>query len=191
VVMETLRQAFDIAAPMWTQALERLSWSHGLVTVAYLLAAWFCLMNGHIARAAGETHKIWLLAASVLCLLGANTLLQVEVLLTHMLRAIAKMEGWYGGRRELQYAVVGLLALLAWPVWLRLRTAFNSSHSASGPVVWGLTLVLLVFVLRLVSAHGTDALLNLRVLGLSLGRLTELAGLGLVMHGCLRCLRLR
>lgn len=189
--METLRQAFDIAAPIWTLALERLSWSHGLVTAAYLLGAWLCLMNGHIARAAAETHKVWLLAASALCLLAANTLLQAEVLLTHVLRTIAKMEGWYGGRRELQYAVVGLLVLLAWPVWLRLRTAFKTSHSASGPVLWGLTLVLLVFVLRLVSAHGFDALLNLRLLGLSLGRLTELAGLGLVMHGCLRCLRLR
>ena len=189
--METFRQAFDIAVPVWTQALERLSWSHGLVTAVYLLAAWFCLMNGHIARAAGETYKVWLVAASALCLLGANTLLQAEVLLTHVLRAFAKMEGWYGGRRELQYAMVGLLALLAWPLWLRLRTAFRTSHSAAEPVVWGLTLVLLVFVLRLVSAHGFDALLNLRLAGLSLGRLAELVGLGLVMHGCLRCLRLR
>lgn len=189
--METFLQAFDTAAPVWTLALERLSWRHGLVTAAYLLAAWFCLMNGHIARAARETHKVWLLAAGALCLLGANTLLQAEVLLTHVLRAIAKMDGWYGDRRELQYAVVGLLALLAWPLWLQLRTAFKTSHSAAEPVVWGLTLVLLVFVLRMVSAHGFDALLNLRLAGLSLGRLAELAGLGLVMHGCLRCLRLR
>lgn len=189
--MEAFLQAFDIAAPIWILALERLSWSHGLVTTGYLLAAGLCLMNGHIARAAGETHKVWLLAASALCLLGANTLLQVEVLLTHVLRAIAKMEGWYGGRRELQYAVVGLLALLAWPLLMRLRTAFRTSNSASVPLVWGLTLVLLVFVLRLVSAHGTDALLNLRLVGLSMGRLAELAGLGLVVHGSLRCLRLR
>lgn len=189
--METFLQAFGAAAPLWEQALERLSWGHGLVMAGYLLAAWLCLMNGHIARAAGETHKVWLLAASALCLLAANTLLQVEVLLIHVLRSIAKMEGWYGGRRELQYAMVGLLALLAWPLWLRLRTALRTSHSASGPLVWGLTLVLLVFVLRLVSAHGTDALLNLRLIGLSLGRLLEFSGLGLVMHGSWRCLRLR
>jgi len=189
--MDTLLQAFDMAVPIWAQALGRVSWSHGVFTAIYLLAAWLCLLNGHIARAARETHKVWCVAAAALCLLAANTLLQSEVLLTHVLRAIAKSQGWYGGRRELQYAVVGLLALLGWLVWLRLRSAFTTSHSASEPVVWGLTLVLLVFALRLVSAHGTDAVLNLRLAGLSMGRLTELAGLGLVVHGSLRCLRLR
>lgn len=189
--METLLLAFDMATPVWVQTLERLSWGHGLITASYLLAAWLCLLNGHIAQAARERHKVWLLAAGALCLLGANTLLQSEILVTHLLRTIAKAEGWYGGRRALQYTVVGLLVLLAWPIWLRLRTAFKISHSASGPVVWGLTLVLLVFGLRLVSAHGTDAVLNQRLSGLSVGRILELAGLGLVMHGCLRCLRMR
>jgi hypothetical protein len=53
----------------------------------------------------------------------------------------------------------------------------------------GLLALLLLFAVRLVSAHGTDAVLNVRLLGVSIGRLFELACLAWVMWGALFSLR--
>jgi len=50
-------------------------------------------------------------------------------------------------------------------------------------VALGLAALLLIFSLRVVLTHATDTLLNWRLGGLSVGRLLEFAGIGLVVHG--------
>ncbi len=189
--METLVQALVDAVTVWEQAILQLSWYHGLIVAAYLGAAWLCFLNGYNARREGVAHAIWYVAAVALSLLAANTVLLGDVLVTHTLRSLAKQEGWYGQRRSLQYGTVAVLALLALWFASRLARAFAASDAASVPVALGLTLLLALLALRTVSVHGIDALINLRVAGVSVGRWLEFAGIGLVVRTAFQGLRLR
>ena len=187
--MEVLVQAFADAVPVWEDVLLQLSWHHGFIVTAYLGAAWLCLLNADIARNAGDRSFIWYLAAVVLSLLAVNTMLHVDVLATQILRSVSKLEGWYGLRRPWQYGTVAVLVLIALWTARRLGRAFAASDESSVPVASGLTLLLALLALSTVSLHDTDAFFNLRLAGVSFGRLTELVGIGLVLQGALRCLR--
>jgi len=189
--MEILAQAFFEAVSVWEQALRQLSWYHSLIVAAYLGAGWLCFLNGYHARNEGDTHAVWYVAATALSLLAANTALHGDVLVTHTLRALAKQEGWYGERRSWQYGTVAVLALIALRVASRLGRAFAASDEASIPVAMGLTLLLALLALRTVSVHGIDAIINLRVVGVSVGRWLEFAGIGLVLRAAFQSLRLR
>lgn len=189
--MEILAQAIADAVMVWEQALLQLNWYHGLIVTAYLGAAWLCVLNADIARNAGDASSIWYSAAIALSLLAANTVLHGDVLVTHTLRGLAKQEGWYGQRRSWQYGTVAVLVLIALWVASRLGHAFAASDQSSVPVALGLTLLLALLALRTVSVHGIDAIINLRLAGVSFGRLMEFVGIGLVLQGALRCLRRR
>lgn len=189
--MNILLQAVIDAELVWEQALQDLNWYHGLIAAAYLFAAWLCVLNAHIARTSKETYAIWYVAATVLGVMAANTVLHGDVFVTQTLRSLAKLEGWYGERRQWQSVMIvalGLTALLA-AGWL--RSAFTACDVPSESVALGLAVLLILLAVRTVSAHGTDAIINTRLAGVSVGRLLEFAGLGLVLHGTLRCLRLR
>lgn len=189
--MDTFYQAVATAALVWQAAIAEVGWHHGAIALAYLGAAWLCLLNAHIARQALEAHAIWYGAAIALCLLGANTVLQADLFMTHLMRATAKLQGWYGQRQPLQYAAVAVLALLVLISSQWLRAVFTASAVACEPVALGMGVLIVLFLVRTVSAHGTDAVLNWRLLGVSVGRLLEFAGIAWVVYGARRCLLLR
>ena len=138
-----------------------------------------------------ESPTLWYMAAVALCALGVNAPLQFDVLLTQTLRSAAQLDGWYAHRRIYQYQVLCALALVLLLGWNRLRAAYDAGGRDAAPVALGLALVLLLLFLRTVSAHGTDAVLDLDAPGFSLGRWLELGALGLVLLGTCRGLRLR
>ncbi len=188
--IDTFIEALATATDVWEGAIAQLSWHHGIVVLAYLGAAWLCLLNAHISRQNRQAHVFWYLGAAALCLLGVNTVLQADLFVTQLLRAIAKLQGWYAQRRELQYAAVllaGLIFLLSIN-WLRAQ--LSAGDLPSERVAAGLAALLLLFAVRVVSAHGTDQVLNLHLAGVSVGRLLEFTGIGLVIHGARNCLRL-
>lgn len=188
-----LYQATEYASPIWQQAVYRLSWSHGLVAAAYAVAAWLCFLNVEIEEEALGSCAPWCWATVLLCLLGANVVLQADVFATQTLRALARLQGWYGQRRALQYLLIGLMAMAALLAlnsrhWLA-QSLKHHAQPHTGAVSAGLLALLMLFAVRLVSAHGTDAVLNVRLLGVSMGRLFELAGLFWVMWGAWCSLR--
>lgn len=190
--MHSLYQAIEHASPIWQQAIHRLSWSHGLVASAYGAAAWLCFLNVQAEEEAQGSCALWWAATVLLCLLGANVVLQADVFVTQTLRALARLQGWYGQRRVLQYVVIGLMALavllaLNSKIW-RLQRFRPYAQTHAGAVRAGLLALLVLFAVRLVSAHGTDAVLNVRLLGVSVGRWFELAGLVWVIRGALSSL---
>lgn len=190
--MQSLYQATEHASPIWQQAIYHLSWSHGLVASAYGVASWLCFLNVQTEEEAQGSCALWCAATVLLCLLGANVVLQVDVFVTQTFRALARLQGWYGQRRVLQYLLISLIALtvlLALNSRLWLSQSFRSrAQTHTGAVSAGLLALLMLFAVRLVSAHGTDAVLNVRLLGVSIGRLIELACLAWVMWGALSSL---
>jgi hypothetical protein len=187
--MDVVYQASATAAQVWQSAIAQVSWFHIAIATTYLGSAWLCMLNGHISQLARQSHTVWYFAVGVLCLLGVNTILHADLFITHFIRAIAKLQGWYGARRTLQYVAVIVLALVALISSNWLRGVFTASEVPSQTVTFGLAVLILIFALRVVSAHGTDALLNWRLAGVSFGRLLELIGIGLVVHGARKCLR--
>lgn len=189
--MDILLQALESGANLWEQSLQAMSAFHFLLTLLYLVPLGLCLANGQAARQSGEADRVWWIAALLLGLLAANTVLNADVFVSQSMRALLKLSGLYGERRPWQYGVVGLLAVVF--LWLaaRVRHAFVACDVASEAVPFGLIILLALLALRLVSAHDTDAILNLDLDVMTLGRALELLGLGLLAHGCWLCLELR
>jgi len=158
--------------------------------LAYGGAAWLCLLNGHISKQNRQADLFWYLGATALCLLAVNSVLQADVFVTQLLRAIAKLQDWYAQRRPLQSAAVLLLGLSFLLASGPLRRLLSADELPSQGVAWGLTAALLLFALRAVSAHWTDQVLNLHLAGIPVGRLLELIALGVVVRGARQCLRL-
>jgi hypothetical protein len=189
--MNIFLQACTDAASVWEQSVFELHWYHLVVAAAYLGAAWLCLANGHFAREVGEGHVAWFVTATALFLLAANSILHFELFVTDLVRTVAKLEGWYGERRMPQYLLIFAAAILLVLALVWLRFQFAACDEPSERVAFGLIALLLLLFVRTVSAHGTDAVLELRLVGVSIGRWLEFAGIGLVAQGALRCLRLR
>jgi hypothetical protein len=193
VIMDNITQslylAVEQASPIWQRAISQLSWWHALIASGYGLAAWFCFLNAQVTKEELVPCSIWCIAAALMCLLGANVVLQADEFLTQVCRALARLQGWYGQRRELQYRVIGLFALAALGVGFWLFQWFgNHSQRHTGVVSLGLLALLLLLAVRTVSAHGTDAVIYARFVGISMGRFFELTGIALVMSGALRSL---
>lgn len=188
--MESLIFALADADTAWVQGLARVGWHHAFFAAAYMGVAWLCLVNGHLAKGSHEPHAAWFTAVFILCLLATNAVLQGDLWVAHVVRLTAKLQGWYGARRSLQYLLLGTLLVMALVAAKLAHTRFKATDVSSAPVVFGLTFLLMLLALRMVSAHGTDVVINLHLAGVSVGRMLEFAGISIVALGALRCLRL-
>ena len=101
------------------------------IAAAYLAAAILCFVSSR--RLAPETRQegsLWLAAAVVLCFLGINKQLDLQIALIEGGRELALSQGWYGARRAVQLAafLAGLGLLAAAFSWIlpRLRTSGRS-----------------------------------------------------------------
>jgi len=189
--MEFVLQAITSANAVWLQAVRQVGWHHAVIACLYMAAACLCYLHPHVLQNELKSANVWRVVTILLFVLATNTVLQGDVWLTHTLRALAKAADWYEGRRHWQYPATVVLVLLAVAATRWLDASLAHPGNPQNQLVLGLMLLLLLVSLRTVSAHGTDALLNLRWLGLSLGRACELIGLGLVLQGCWRSLHCR
>lgn len=137
-----------------------------------------------------DTSILWRWLTALLWLMAVNLLAQGDVLFVTWIRDVARAGSWYEVRRPLQ---VGLLAILVaasaivfkrkaqgttWAEPLRRRIAETLAGC-------GMLVLLVIVLLRFISLHHTDRLLNARLAGPSLGRWLELVGLVLVGWGAL------
>lgn len=191
--MNALLQAISSATPVWQQSLALAGWHHGVVAAAYFGTAWLCLMNHHLAGVAQRPRSGWWVSVAILCLLGVNALLQCELWVVQVLRATAKLQGWYDTRRDVQSSILLVLSitLLAMARWWRSSSPSPDRLGVADSLKLALGLLLVLFFLRAISAHYTDAVLNTRVLGVSLGRWFEFGALTVLARSAWRAVRLR
>ncbi len=166
----------------------------GWVTVAaYALCA---LMAGVVARRAPfaragfrRERLFWAGLALLMGLLAVNKQLDLQSFLTALGRCDARLQGWYEIRRPVQRAFIILLltftvlggAALAWVMRHALKRIW--------PALLGLVLVAGYVLVRAVSFHHMDALINTRLLDVRLKSVFELSGLVLILWGAWRMLR--
>ncbi len=158
-----------------------------LYTACAVICIWADTSKNNVATPTANPWPLWRWCAIVLLALAVNALLQLELVFLFWVREFAKDSGWYELRRPIQIGVllwlVGAITLvpeIRHKVW---RTYRKSSSTATAMVALGLVLLVGLFVLRFVSLHYTDQVLDWQVMGRRLGRLAEFSGLGLVMLG--------
>ena len=101
-------------------------------------------------------------------------------------RDLAKTQGWYGDRREVQalfvwgvaaLSLTGFGLLLAWG-WSLRRYVWPSSV--------GMGVLLAFIVIRAASFHHVDVLIGQRVLGVAVNVILELGGILVIIWGACR-----
>lgn len=158
---------------------------------AYFASALLCLRAWRQSEAPGQPsrrdildarvrRRFWLIAATVLILLGINKQLDLQSLLTAIGRALAQDEGWYDSRRLVQEmfiaAVVGAAAIIvAASLWLFRR---GGRWVLLGQV--GLIALCGFVILRAASFHHVDALISNPVGFLKLNHVLELGGIAVI-----------
>ena len=185
----------------------------GWVTVAcYAIAAVACLRaaapyaaapyaaapHSGAQRAGGEgassnrnSRTFWLILAVMLAALGVNKQLDLQSLLTQVVRDLAKARGWYEQRRAMQGWFVAGVALVGVSIlssgMLHLRRADGGRRLAFG----GLVLIFAYVLMRAASFHHMDWAINQTLLSVKVNWIVEIGGLILVTLGAHRSSGLR
>jgi hypothetical protein len=188
---ETLASAANGAGVAWELAIQQLGWGAVLFALAYLVNAWLCFVCGYAAGLGRESGRGWFLCCGLLLLLALETVFQSHVFVLEFVRSLAKALDWYKDRRQGQFYLIalGVATGLLFVGWLRARLAAVWTECA--PAVAGVAFLITVFLLKALSFHDTDAVLDLSIAGLPVSRFVELAGLMLTATGALRWLSTR
>ena len=171
-------------------AAEPLNLMQSLKPVAYCLAAapllYLSTSSSTVQRVDVRVRRVWILLSGLYLLLAANALVQGDTLLIQWLRPIFKAHRWYDYRRLLQLALL-TTAGLGLALWLLCRPWPKpevSRGTCARTLLWSAVFGALgVYMLRFVSFHYTDLVLNARWLNHSTASWAELAFLGLAGLG--------
>ena len=161
--------------------------STAFVVVLYALAGTTALLLGVIERQRGNAAgprlwpTFWFATGGLLLTMALGRASNVSDLLTDLGRERARSDGWYEVRRSLQAWVVGAVAAVwavtvAFAIW-RVPER-RRRYLPTALVVF--TLVCFVGI-RLISLHQIDTLLDRDVRGVSIGAVTEVGLLLLVV----------
>jgi hypothetical protein len=169
---------------------------HGWATfIVYLAVAALCFVNGRRSggtvsgrRGISVAHarrRFWFVMTAVLLILGLTRQLDLQALLTDAVRTLFRQDGWYDDRAGLQRglviaaAAIGGLGLLA--ALVTFRRAEGSVMVALGGAVALLTFV----VIRTISLHDIDHLLNRGIPGAHVNNLFEIGAIAIIGAGAL------
>ena len=159
----------------------------GYKPLAYGLAALVCFVlgtsPGMALRTPARLRRLWLLLCPLYLLVAANSLVQGDVLWVQWARSIARAQHVYEERRPLQLAAMLVLLVLAsmlWQLYQRAqRQAVERAPLLQRMLLTGATGTLALLLLRYVSFHYTDQLLNTVLLHHSVASWVEGLSLGL------------
>lgn len=165
----------------WLASIENADMADWLTVTAYALAAVLAWRAGKRApRRAKLERWFWQASALALALLGINELLDLQTLLTAIGKAHAQANGWYEGRRQVQYLFIVALtgaALIgaAMALWLTRRMAKPVQVALLG---FGFLAVFIVF--RAASFHHFDELLGSGWDRFNWGSVQEMIGIAII-----------
>jgi hypothetical protein len=169
----------------------------GWTTVAlYAIAAWTCLVVARRLRSKAKTNAVprrelwaWSLFSILLLLLAVNKQLDFQTALTEIGRILARKDGWYESRAQVQRAFVGGLCgfslVCVVSLWLLLRGLSPAVKMAAT----GMCFVGVFVLVRASSFHRVDEFLGERLVHLRMNWLLEMGGILVMLAAAL--LRLR
>ena len=162
-----------------------------LVFFGYL-AAGFLALRAYRWEQRGEAAglprlpKVWKWLAIALFLLALNKQLDLHTAITWYGRQMARSEGWYRSRREVQMVAMLALAGLAAAVVAFLFLKIGREHPRYLVPLTGVTLLVAFILVRAASFHHVDAVLGGITAGIKVHALTELAGIAVLSFAAYR-----
>ncbi|MGB3738055.1 MAG: hypothetical protein WA948_01755 [Pontixanthobacter sp.] len=166
----------------WLASLDSADPADWVTIAAYAVAAMLCVLAGFRARSGGQQgeQRFWWFTTLALIAMGINEFLDLQTLLTIVVRDHAKAHGWYGAHRPIQVAfIVGLTAAAAIAgaivLWLTRRMAGTIRIA-----ILGLAFIALFILIRAASFHHMDRFLGGGWPAFNWGSVQELAGIVVV-----------
>jgi hypothetical protein len=157
-----------------------------IAPLAYLVSAIVCgclaISTNLVWLGKHRVPKLWLLLCALYLMAACNALLHVETEWVLWVRAVAREQNVYEFRRPIQATILLAFFLLISRGWRALHSSYDAMGLDSLILLGGCgTLVL--HLLRYVSFHYTDSVLNFIWLNHSIASWIEFGSLGLVSAG--------
>jgi hypothetical protein len=125
--------------------------------------------------------RCWRSITAAFFALGVNKQLDLLAVLTNTGRYVARFEGWYDQRRSAQIALVAMVAIMSLiAVIMLVRWTRNAPVSTRLALAASIILIGYVMI-RAVSLHSFDRLIDTRILGARLNSILEIGGIGVVL----------
>lgn len=168
------------------------SWSPGIgdptvmgwvTVVLYFVAAFQCarVARGRRVQLFQREALLWWILAIGLLALGVNKQLDLQSALTEIGRIVAKRQGWYESRRELQRAFIVEIVLVLMVAVAVLGWMIRKAPLATRAGLVGALLLGAFVVVRAASFHKVDVLIHSSVLGVRANWVLEIGGILLVL----------
>ncbi len=153
------------------------------ITIGYAVAA--AASFGVAGRGISHVRErvFWVGLGLFLAFMAVNKQLDLQVWTTATGRCVARAEGWYRQRREVQAEFVRLLALGLGAIMLALIVYLRKSLRRNWVAILGLIVLAGFIIQRAVSFHHLDRALHVEILTLRAHRWVELGGLALILLG--------
>lgn len=153
-----------------------------VTVLAYLVSAVAAARAAFSARGTQRQGErlFWQLTAGLMVLLGVNELLDLQTLLSTVGRDYARANGWYEHRRQVQYAFLLALGLVAIAFGLALLWLTRRMHTSVQVALAGLVFIGVFILLRAASFHHLDDLLGQGWRTFNYGSLQELLGIAII-----------
>lgn len=166
----------------WQTSIARADLADWWTVAAYGLAAFLSARAAAHADLSGQARErmFWRITAVLLVLLGINELLDLQTLLTSVGRAHAKVNGWYGEHRRVQYVFVMALGAAAAFAGIAMLWITRRTHAAVRLALAGLVFIGLFVLLRAASFHHLEELLGRGATEFNWGTLQKMAGILIV-----------
>ncbi len=162
----------------------------GWVTVgAYALATVLCAMCAWREPGDRRQRRFWCVLAALMLLLGVNKQLDLQTWFTEIGRDLARADGWYDIRHQVQVSFISLLAVLGLLSQVWLYRSLRDFGSEARLAAIGLAFLAVFVVTRAASFHHADMLLGMKLGGwLKVNALLELGGIGCIAWASLWCI---
>jgi hypothetical protein len=182
----TLLHLAQYADGSWTLRIGDPTFIGWFTTVCYFAVAYLCYRNARNLQSQKTQRNVavfWWTITFVIVFFGFNKQLDLQILITDIGRRLAKSQGWYEYRRQLQrvfviaIAVSGLTAITL-IIWI-LRKRFQKLRI----VFVGMAILFLFVVMRAGTFHHLDELIDYRLADLSFDWIFEISGLAVIGLG--------
>lgn len=152
-----------------------------LTVVAYLAAAALAAINAWLARPGADrtVYRLWSSLTVLLVFLAVNKQLDLQSYVTAIGRAVAREQGWYEARGNVQLVFI-LAVAVATVILLALATwALRGVRRQQWLTLVGITMILGFVLVRASSFHYVDALIGLQFRGFRVNWIIELGAIGI------------
>lgn len=127
-----------------------------------------------------KLRYFWYCVGLVFCLLAINKQLDLQSFFTRAMKYMARDQGWYGYRRELQKIFIVAIAVSSVAIILVLLATFRQHWRTHFLAFFGIIFIVGFVLIRAASFHHIDILLGMGGKYLNVNHIVELTGITMV-----------